>query len=112
MKAIRGLNGPCKIVYDRWYKNRQKSVSFSGHISDGLCMVSVKAESFKGNVAERVRSLAPRGMENLVTEVTSSAKRHPRSTLPLASSIDKNRETKLARDTSIHRTILKFLLLH
>ena len=54
--------------------NRQKSVSFSGHISDGLSVVSVRAEPHKGYVTERVRSsaaqcqsLAPRGMENLVT---------------------------------------------
>ena len=68
-----GISGPCKIVYDQWYKNRQKSVSFSGHISDGLSVVSVR-EPHKGYVTERVQSsaakcqsLAQRGMENLVT---------------------------------------------
>ena len=34
-----------KIVYDQWYKNRHKSVSFSGHLSDGLFVVSVRAAS-------------------------------------------------------------------
>ena len=58
MKAIEGISGPCKIVYDQWYKNRQKAVSFSGHISDGLSVVSVRAESHKGYVTERVRSSA------------------------------------------------------
>ena len=57
MKGIGGISGPCKIVYDQWYKNRQKSsVSFSGHISDGLFVASVRAETHKGYVAERVRS--------------------------------------------------------
>ena len=50
MKAIGGISGPCKIVYYQWYKNRQKSVSFSGHISDGLSVVSARAEPHKGYV--------------------------------------------------------------
>ena len=50
MKAIRGISGPCKIVYDQWYKNRQESVNFCGYISDGLSMVSAKAESHKISV--------------------------------------------------------------
>ena len=54
MKAIGGISGPCKIVYDQWYKNRQKSVSFSGHISDGLSAVLVRAEPHKGYVTESV----------------------------------------------------------
>ena len=83
MKAVGGINGPCKIVYDRWYKNRQKSVSFSGHISDGLSVVSVRAEPHKGYATERVRSSAGGGMENLVTKVTGPAESHPRGTLPL-----------------------------
>ena len=58
VKAIGGISGPCKIVHDQWYKNRQKYVSFSGHISDGLSMVSVRAEPQKGCVTERVRSSA------------------------------------------------------
>ena len=59
MKAIGGISGPCKkIVYDQWYKNRQKSASFSGHISDGLSVVSVSAEPHKGYVTERVQSSA------------------------------------------------------
>ena len=44
VKAIGGTSGPCKIVHDPWYKTRQKSVSYSGHISDGLSMVLVRAE--------------------------------------------------------------------
>ena len=52
MKAIGGISGPCKIVYDQWYKNRQKSVGFSGHISDGLPVVSVRAEPHKGYVTK------------------------------------------------------------
>ena len=74
MKAIGGISGPCKIVYDQWYKNRQMSVSFSGHISDGLSVVSVRANPHKGYVTERVGSLVAqcqkvrsRGMENMVT---------------------------------------------
>ena len=74
MKAIGGISGLCKIVYDQWYKNRQKSVSFSGHISDGLSVVSIRAEPHKGY---------RRGMENLVTKVTGSAERYPGGTLPL-----------------------------
>ena len=58
VKAIGGINGPCKIVCDRCYKNRQKSVSFSGHISDGLSAVLVRAKPHKGYVTERVRSSA------------------------------------------------------
>ena len=58
VKAIGGISGPWKIVYDQWYKNRQKSASFSGHISDGLSVVSVRAEPHKGYVTERVRSSA------------------------------------------------------
>ena len=57
-EAIGGIGGPCKIVYDQWYKNRQKSVSFSGHISDGLSVVLVRAEPHKRYVTERVRSSA------------------------------------------------------
>ena len=58
VKAIVGMSGPCKIVYARWYKNRQKSASLSGHISDGLSMVSERAEPPKGYVTERVQSSA------------------------------------------------------
>ena len=54
-------------------KTEKKSVSFRGHISDGLSMVLVRAEPHK-YVTERVpssaakcQSLAPRGMENMVT---------------------------------------------
>ena len=54
MRAIGGISSPCEIVYDQWYKNRQKSVSFSGHISDGLSVVSVRAEPHKGYVTESV----------------------------------------------------------
>ena len=39
-------------------KTGKKSVSFSGHISDGLSVVSVRAEPHKGYVTERVRSSA------------------------------------------------------
>ena len=48
VKAIGGISGPCKIVNDQWYKNRQNSISFTGHISDRLSMVLVKAEPHKG----------------------------------------------------------------
>ena len=48
VKAIGGISNHCKIVYDQWYKSRQKSVSFSGHISDGLSEVLVRAELHKG----------------------------------------------------------------
>ena len=41
VKAIGGRGGPCKIVYDGWYKKRQNSVGLSGHISDGLSVVLV-----------------------------------------------------------------------
>ena len=47
VKAIGGISGPCKIVYDQWYKNRQKFVSFNGHISDELSVVLVRAEHTK-----------------------------------------------------------------
>ena len=74
VKAIGGISGPCKIAYDGWYKNRQKSVSFSGHISDGLSVVLVRAKPHKGYVTEKVQRLAAycpklgsRGMKNLVT---------------------------------------------
>ena len=53
MKAIGGINGPCKIVYDGWYTNRQKSVSFSGLITEKLSGI--------------VPKLGSRGMENMVT---------------------------------------------
>ena len=56
MRAIGGISGPCKIVYDQWYKNRQKSVIFSWRISDRLPEVFVRAESHKGYVTERVQS--------------------------------------------------------
>ena len=58
VKPIGGISGPCKIVYDQWYKHRQKSVSFKGHISDGCFMVLVRAEPHKVNVTERVRGSA------------------------------------------------------
>ena len=35
-------------MYDQWYKNRQKFEIFSGHISDGLSVVSVREETKKG----------------------------------------------------------------
>ena len=47
VKGIGGISGPCKIVYDQWYKNRQNSVSLSGHILGGLSVASVKAEPHK-----------------------------------------------------------------
>ena len=52
MKAIGGISGPRKIVYDRLYKNRQKSVSFTGHISDRKSVVLVRAEPHKGHATE------------------------------------------------------------
>ena len=55
-KPLGGINGPCKIVYDWWYKNRQKSVSFSGRISDWLSVVLVRAKPHKRYVTERVWS--------------------------------------------------------
>ena len=74
VKAIGGISRACKIVY----KNRQKAVSFSGHISDRISVVSVRAEPHKARYAtESVRSsvasrqsvikLGSRGMEILVT---------------------------------------------
>ena len=39
-------------------QNRQKSVSFSGHISGGLSVVLERAEPHKGYVTEKVRSSA------------------------------------------------------
>ena len=69
VKVIRGINGPCKIVYDRWYKNGQKSVSFSGHISNRLSVVLVRAKPHKGYATEKLwsstakcQSLAPRAL--------------------------------------------------
>ena len=53
VKVIGGISGPCKT---RWYKNRQRSVSLWGHISDKLSVVSVRAKPHKGT--ERVRSSA------------------------------------------------------
>ena len=54
--------------------NRQKSVSFNGHISDKLSMMSVRDESHKGYVTEEsaelsgiVPKLDSRVMENLIT---------------------------------------------
>ena len=58
MKAIGGISGPCKILYDQWYKNGQKSVSFSGHISDRFFVVLVRAKPHKEYVTERVQSSA------------------------------------------------------
>ena len=58
VKPIGGISSPCKIVYDQWYKHRQKSVSFSGHISDGLSVVLARAEPHKGYVTERMQSSA------------------------------------------------------
>ena len=55
MKVIGGISGPCKIVYDLWYKNSQKSVSLRGHISDRLSVVLVRAEPHKGDILERAR---------------------------------------------------------
>ena len=52
------VRGRCKIVYDQWHKNRQKSVSLSGHISDILYVVSVRAEPNKDNESEIVQSSA------------------------------------------------------
>ena len=49
-------NGPCKIVYDCWYKNRQYSGSFSGNTSDILSVALARAKPHKGYVTERVRS--------------------------------------------------------
>ena len=43
---------------NKWPKNRQKSESFSGDISDILSMVLVRAEPHKGYVTERVRDSA------------------------------------------------------
>ena len=45
MKTIGGICDPGKIVYDPWYKNRQKSVSLAGRLSDRLSVVSVRAEA-------------------------------------------------------------------
>ena len=39
-------------MYDPRYKNRQKFVSLSAHISDGLSVVLVRAEPHKGYVTE------------------------------------------------------------
>ena len=58
MKAIGGISGPCKIVDDQWYKNRQKFVSFNGHIADVLFLVSVRHEPHKGYVIEKVQRSA------------------------------------------------------
>ena len=58
VKVIGGISSPCKIVYDQWHKNKQKSVSYSGHISDGLSEVSVRAVPHKGYESEKVQSSA------------------------------------------------------
>ena len=63
-----------KIVYDQWYKNRQKTLSFIGHISDSLSVVLVRGEPHKGYVRNWVSAepigklpkLGSRGVENLV----------------------------------------------
>ena len=57
-KPLGEYAAPCKIVYNQWNKSRQKYVSFSGHISDRLSVVSVRAEQHKGSAPERVRSSA------------------------------------------------------
>ena len=46
VKAIGGISCPGKIVYDQT-KQRKKYVSFSGHISGGLFVVSARAEPHK-----------------------------------------------------------------
>ena len=52
-RVIGGISSHWKVVYDKWYKNRQKSESFSGHISDWLSVVLVRAEPHKGYVSLR-----------------------------------------------------------
>ena len=66
------------------------SLSLVVNLTDRLSLVSVRADPHRGYVNERVwssaakcQSLAPRGMKNLVTEVTGSPKGYPRDTLPL-----------------------------
>ena len=54
MNAIGGRSAPSEIVYDM-IQNRQKSVSFTVHISDGLSVVLVRAKSHKGYVTKSVR---------------------------------------------------------
>ena len=49
-----GISGPCKIVYDRWDINMQKSVSFSGRNSDRLSVVLVK--SFKTQLSLQLKT--------------------------------------------------------
>ena len=56
MKSIGGIHGLCKIVYDRWYKKRQNTVSFSGYISNRLSVVMVRAEPHNGYVTERMQA--------------------------------------------------------
>ena len=58
VKAFGGICGHFKIVYDRWYKNRQKSANLVGYISDKIFVVSV------GYVTERVRSFCSIGHLN------------------------------------------------
>ena len=58
MKAIGGICSPGNAVYDCWLENRQKSLSLGGHISDRLSLVLVRAEPHKGDVTEKVWSLA------------------------------------------------------
>ena len=54
VKAIEGISSPCKIKYDRWHKNRQKSLSFSGHNSERISVVLVRGKPHKGYVTESV----------------------------------------------------------
>ena len=56
MKVIGGISGPCKIVYDQRYKDKQKSESLSGHNS--VVHMLVRAEPDKEHVAEGVRCTA------------------------------------------------------
>ena len=76
------------MLYDQWYKNRQKPVSFSGHISDRLSMVLVSAGQHNGYATERVRHSIKAWLQGAgkiwsSMQVTGSAERNPRGDIPL-----------------------------
>ena len=90
VKAIGGIRGPCKIVYDWWYKRQKKVCELKWahlmHIIRGVSKSRATQRICNRECAE-LSGIAPkpgyRGMENLATEVTDSAKRHPWGTSPL-----------------------------
>ena len=63
MKVVEGISGPCKIVYDQWYKKGTSQTDGVGNSRTTHKIFNRESAELSGIVPK----LGSRGMENRVT---------------------------------------------